>query len=136
MDKYKIINEASKKISTKIKADFTVAKPLKLKPDGGATRDSLANAKLIKDAGYELKNAWYYADTQRGDYRLKAEFIRDGKIEEHIFKGFSVGYGGEGPHGFVEFGRIFNLGLKEDKIFGRDYINNDEKKYVNISYFQ
>jgi len=121
MDKYEIINEATH---------------IKLKPDNGATRDSLENARRIKDAGYSLYGGTFFGDSNKANYELTVLFVRDKSIEQHTFKGFSVGYTGEGPHGFLEFAEMFGLKLNKNKILGGYYIENDEKRLVNLNYFK
>ena len=99
---------------------FTMKRPIRFKPEG-STMNSLANAKAIQEAGYKFVKGVYTYEGNMGDYFLAAFFERDDETAVHTFRGFSFGYGGEGPHGMMEFGRIFGLGLKEDKVMSREY---------------
>ena len=94
---------------------FTVLKPIRLKTDYG-TANSLTNARLIADAGYKFIKATYAYDKNHADWKMTAFFERGSEVASHIFRGFSFGYGGEGPHGMVEFGKIFNIHLDSQKI--------------------
>jgi hypothetical protein len=99
---------------------FTELTPIRFKPEG-STMNSLANARMIKNAGYEFVKGVYSYDKDYGNYKLQAFFRRDGEVSVHTFKGFSHGYGGEGPHGMVEFGEIFGVGLSREKVFSPEY---------------
>jgi len=98
---------------------FTVKieKPLRFKPEG-STMFSLTNARMIKDAGYEFVKGIYAYNRNMAEWRLNAFFRRDGDVADHVFKGFSFGYGGEGPHGMMEFSDMFGIGLRRDKVLG------------------
>lgn len=98
---------------------FTVKKPIKFKPDYG-TANSLINARLIAEAGYRFVKATYTYDRNRADWKLTAFFERDGEVASHVFRGFSFGYGGEGPRGMIEFGKIFGIHLNESVILSPD----------------
>ena len=110
---------------------FTIMKPIRFKPEHG-TRNSLENARMIVDAGYRFVKGVYTYDTTRGGWELQAFFDRDGETAIHTFNGFSFGYGGEGPHGLLEFGQIFGLGLKADKILVHDGAGLPEKGTVDL----
>lgn len=104
---------------------FTILKPLKLESEG-STRSSLNNAKAIADAGYELESTRCSFNRDRADYKVEAQFSRGSeKIQVWTFKGLSAGYGGEGPHGLIEFGKIFGINLDPDKVFKIDYLRDN-----------
>ena len=125
MQKKKIAQEILKIAKTMVSTmdKFTVIKPMRLKSEG-ATRNSLEIARLIQAAGYEVISTVYTWDKNIATWNLEVLFERysDHHQASHIFKGFSFGYGGEGPHGMIEFGKIFGLPLDESKVFGE----NDE----------
>lgn len=98
---------------------FTVKKPIKFKPDYG-TANSLANARMIAEAGYSFVKATYTYDKNRADWKLTAFFDREGEVASHVFRGFSFGYGGEGPNGMIEFGRIFGIELNRSVVLSPD----------------
>ena len=117
---FRIKRIASDKVA--VKSDFTVIRPLQLKKDG-ATRDSLENARRIKDAGYDLLGGTFQYDRGKAEWTTKAYFKRavDGSKASHVFKGFSFGYGGQGPRGMIEFLDIFEWGPSEKKIVTPGY---------------
>lgn len=94
---------------------FTILKPIKFKPEG-STMNSLINARLIKEAGYEYVRGTMRYDLNKANWYLNVFFRRGDEIAEHLFKGFSFGYSGEGSRGFVEFGNIFGIGLDYNRI--------------------
>jgi len=96
------------KIAKQIISQFTITKPLKIKEDG-STRTSIKNMKLIKEAGYSLKSAIMFYDKTKGNYHLTCTFIRNNDTVYFTFKGFSIGYGGEGPHGLDESMKLFGI---------------------------
>jgi hypothetical protein len=100
---------------------FTVRKPIRFKPEAG-TKNSLENAQMIADAGYQFARATYDYDKTKADWKLTAFFERDGEIASHIFKGFSVGYGGEGSRGMMSFAQIFGIRLDPKKVLGEEGI--------------
>jgi hypothetical protein len=102
---------------------FTIMKPIKLKPEG-ATRNSLENARMISIAGYSYRSGMFQFHPQHGGYETTVIFWRGDETASHTFKGFSIGYGGEGPHGLVEFGTIFGIGFDDEKILGRKFIES------------
>lgn len=117
MNIQKLANEIIKAQYTQ---QFTKVVPIKLKPEG-ATRFSLENAKIIADARYQLTSdaPMMTYDKNKAVYKLKAHFKRgNDTFAEHTFLGFSFGYGGEGPHGLMEFGRLFNFDLDQSKVLG------------------
>jgi hypothetical protein len=111
---------------------FTVMKPIRFKQEHG-TRVSLENAQLIKDAGYEFVKGVYSFD-KKGPlgWELQAFFKRGSEVAVHTFKGFSFGYGGEGPHGMVEFSDMFGIGLNKNKIFGDEDAGLGDKGTVDL----
>jgi len=118
-----------------VKSRFTIIRPLSLKKEG-ATRDSLENARRLKDAGYELINGSMTFDRNKVNWEVKAYFFRkvDGSDGVHIFKGLSFGYGGEGPHGLRNFLRMFGWNPKDEKIFEHGYFE-EEKGTFNLKAF-
>lgn len=100
---------------------FTVMRPIKFKPEAG-TRSSLENAQMIADAGYQFVRATYDYDKTKAEWKLTAFFERGGEVASHIFRGFSVGYGGEGPHGMLSFAKIFGIRLDPKKVLGEEGI--------------
>jgi hypothetical protein len=96
------------KIAKEILAQFTIIKPLKIKEDG-TTRTSIKNMKLIHEAGYNLNSAIMFYDKTKGNYNLTCIFNRNNDKVIFTFKGFSIGYGGEGPHGLDETMKLFNI---------------------------
>jgi len=106
--------------SAKVATDgFTKVVPLRLKKEG-STRYSIENAQNINDAGYVVKNYFLEYDKQHGVYELRVSFVRGADGPSHIFRGFTFGYGGEGPHGLLEFAKIFGLKIDRDKVLGND----------------
>lgn len=97
---------------TAVRSPFTVMKPLQLKPEG-ATRHSLANAEAIKDAGYELKSCKMEYDKQRAVYKTICKFKRGKEEVDYTFTGFSLGYGGEGPRGFIDAMKLFGEDVRD-----------------------
>jgi hypothetical protein len=100
---------------------FTVKKPIKFKPEGGVTRFSLENARMILEAGYLFERGIMQYDNVSGDWWVTAFFNRDGEVASHKFGGFSFGYSGEGPRGLIEFSEMFGIGLNAGKITSPDY---------------
>ena len=100
---------------------FTVKKPIKFKPEGGVTRLSLENARMIQDAGYRFVRGIMQYDNVGGDWWVTAFFERNEEMASHKFGGFSFGYGGEGPRGLIEFSRMFGIGLDAGKITSSSY---------------
>ena len=100
---------------------FTVKKPIKFKPEGGVTRFSLENARMILEAGYQFERGIMQYDNVNGDWWVTVFFNRDGEVASHKFGGFSFGYSGEGPRGLIEFSKMFAIGLNSDKITSSDY---------------
>ena len=110
---------------------FTVKKPIRFKPEG-STMYSLANARMIAEAGYKFVKATFAFNNVKGTYSLTAFFERDGEVASHIFKGFNYNYGGEGPHGMVEFGQIFGIHLDQNKILVHDASGLPEEGVVDL----
>jgi hypothetical protein len=110
---------------------FTVKNPIRFRPEG-ATAASLANARMILDAGYKLEDGYFEYDTQWGNYKTTAFFSRDEEYQEYVFKGFSIGYGGEGPHGMMEFGQIFGWKFKDENVFGRRLVEVSDPGSVKL----
>jgi len=108
------------KIAASILNQFYVRKPLKLK-EGGATRQSLSNAKEIFSAGYDLIEAIMNYDKVKGNYRVeclfKDPFDARQDVVKWVFTGFAIGYGGEGPRGLDEAMKLFGVD-KSDYILG------------------
>jgi len=92
---------------------FTVKKPLKIKENAGSTRESLQNAKLIHEAGYELLDATMAFNKKKANYYLECHFERDGDIVPWTFKGFALGYGGEGPHGLRDAMALWGIDVSD-----------------------
>jgi len=111
---YKVtkVQKIANEILTAAISGFTIKKPLKLSPEG-ATRYSLSNANLIHDAGYLLVNATFEFDKKRGNYALKCTFERDGETIPYVFKGFALGYGGEGPRGFKDAMILWDIDVSD-----------------------
>jgi hypothetical protein len=86
--------------------------------EGGITRHSIDNAQMIRNAGFQFVQGICRYDKRKGDYYLDATFQRAGQRVAFTFSGFSWGYGGEGPHGLLEFGRIFGIHLDPRKVMG------------------
>jgi len=100
---------------------FTIKKPIKFKPEG-STMNAVFNARLIHDAGYEFAaGTVHYEDQFGGIQSIDVFFRRGDELVSHTFKGFNCGYGGEGPHGLVEFSELFGIGLSKNKIMDHDY---------------
>ena len=102
---------------------FTVRteRPIRFKPEGG-TVNSLANAKAIREAGYEFVKATMIYDNVRGDWKLEAFFRRENDpVSVHVFGGLNFGYGGQGPRGLLEFGEIFGIVLDPNKVTSNEY---------------
>lgn len=110
--------------------------PIRLKP-AFATAACLANALAIKDAGYQLYDGYLTYDTQRGEYHTTAFFVRGQGIAAEkakcTFHGFSIGYGGEGPHGMMEFGKMFGWTFSQDGVFDRKHIDARDPGEINLS---
>lgn len=106
------LNRIAARVARSVRADegFTVCRPLKLKSEG-STRVSLENAKAILDAGYSIRSAFFV-----GQRLLEVEFFRDEEEAWHTFKGFTVGYNGEGPRGMIEFFEMFGKWVDPDKV--------------------
>lgn len=140
MDKVKVARELLKMARglVAVKSPFTVMKVLQLKREG-ATKDSIENARLIADAGYEVLSTEFTFDQQRADHDLEVQFYRrsDGHTATWVFKGFYFGYGGEGPRGLIEFSKIFGLGLNADKITsGPGALGIPERGKISLSVFK
>jgi len=112
---------------TAIKSEFTVIKTLQLKKEG-ATRDSLENARRILAAGYDLLNGTFAFNRTHASWTTTAFFRRpsDGSKASHVFKGYSFGYGGEGPSGMYEFLDMFGWGPDKHKIMDHDAFDEDK----------
>ena len=103
---------------------FTKMVPVKLVPEGG-TESSLKNARAIKDAGYEFQSGTTYFDDQNASYQLDVVFARGNEAPvTWSFKGFSAGYSGQGPRGLIEFGKIFEIPIKEEIVMDKEYLNS------------
>lgn len=111
---------------------FTVQKPIRFKQPY-STADCLYNARLILDAGYVLSYGVITYNTNKGDYETAAGFMRGSERAEYQFKGFSIGYSGEGSHGMMEFGKMFGWNFSEDGVFGRKWIDQADPGRVNLS---
>ena len=124
---------ASRRVAARSR--FTVLKPLPLKKEV-ATRDSMENARRLKGAGYDLINGDMKFDDDKAEWDVKAYFFRkaDGSDGIHFFKGFSFGYGGEGPHGLYDFLAMFGWNPKNDKIFTHGYFEQ-KRGTVNLKAF-
>jgi len=109
---------------------FTIVKPLALKAEVGGTKVSLENAKRIMEAGYGLDSAVLDFDSNKADFHTIAKFSRGREVATWEFTGFSIGYGGEGPRGLIEFAAMFGLSLDRDKVL--TYGVFPEKVYLNI----
>ena len=99
---------------------FTTKKIIRFKPEG-STSNSLANAKLIAEAGYKYKSGIFEFKPQFGDYVVVVVFGRGDETASHTFSGFGIGYSGEGPRGLMEFGKLFGLGFSQEKVFGMEF---------------
>jgi len=136
MDDRRIAGELIRvaKLLEAVKSPFTIMRPLQLKTEG-ATRASIANARLIKGAGYEIADDPVYEYDKTGvNWDLEVDFVRpsDGHRATHNFDGFSWGYSGEGPRGLIEFSDIFGLGLDKDKILGKKETGLPDKGIVPL----
>jgi len=113
-----------------VKSDFTVIKTLQLKREG-ATRDSIENARRILAAGYDLMSGIFEFNRNNAEWRTTAHFVRPGDRHKavHVFRGFSFGYGGEGPHGMYDFLDMFGWGPSKAKIMDPSFMadQNDGK---------
>lgn len=111
----KPVKEASKRVA--VGSPFMVMKTLQLKREG-ATRDSLENARRIQEAGYILIGGTFEFDTTMAEWSTHAifEWGVDGSTVKYTFKGFSFGYGGEGPRGLIEFFEIFSWPVDKGKV--------------------
>lgn len=109
-----------------VKSDFTVIKVLQLKKEG-ATRDSLENARRIEAAGYNLLSGTFEFDANHIKWETTAHFRRasDGSKATYVFKGFSIGYGGEGPSGMRDFLSLFGWGPDWKKISTPEYFGKE-----------
>lgn len=119
-----------------VKSPFTVLRPVSLKREG-ATRDSLENARKIRDAGYELVNAALTFDKNMAHYETKAYFYRksDGADGVHVFKGLSFGYSGEGSRGMMEFMKMFGMNPDKNKVLTSQAFPQETGR-VNIKDFE
>jgi hypothetical protein len=110
--------------------------PIRFKP-AFATAACLQNAQMIKDAGYQLYDGYLTYDTQRGEYHTTAFFVRGQGVNaekaQYTFHGFSLGYGGEGTHGLMEFGKMFGWTFSQDGVFGRKHIDARDPGDINLS---
>ena len=88
------------------------------KDKDGITQISLEALEKIKKQGYELNMVRIYHDGEVGT--LSVFFFGDGL--EYVYKasGFSIGYGGEGPHGIWKVFRMWY----PDK-FNKDFWNTE-----------
>ncbi len=108
-----------------------------LKTEGGNTITSLENAKKICKAGYNLGHTVLQYDIDKGKAFLACTFYKedkgyvrfkldnpfltsympttpiDNKEFDHVFKGFNVGYMGEGSRGLVEALKAFGLNVEK-----------------------
>lgn len=100
---------------------FTVKKPIRFKSEGGVTRFSLENARMILEAGYLFERGIMQYDNVKGEWQVIVFFKRDDEMGSFGFRGFSFGYSGEGPRGLVEFSRMFGIGLNANKITSPEY---------------
>ena len=117
--------------------DFTRLVPLRFKPEG-STMNSLANARMIKDAGYIVSGSPIFLyDTVHGNYELEVFFARGDGVVSWTFTGFSAFYSGEGPRGLIEFGKIFDWNLKPNLVASRpeDLGISEDKGVVAIDVF-
>ena len=53
---------------------------------------------------------------------------------DHVFEGFSFGYGGEGPRGMQEFLKIFGWNPKASKILEHG-VFEDQRGVMNLKMF-
>lgn len=114
------------------KHGFTELKPIRFKPPYG-TAACLVNARLIKAAGYELVDGYFTYDTNKGEYKTTAFFARGMEDKQVMdFFGFSIGYGGEGPHGMKEFGQIFGWNFNDDNVFGRKLVEQADPGSIHL----
>jgi len=133
MNRVQIAKELVKVAKSLVAADdvFYKMTPLKLK-DGGSTRDSIVIAQAIKDAGYEFVSG-KFVKISSGGMKLMVRFSRSGLGEtKRTFVGFNQGYGGEGPHGLMEFGRIFGLKFDPERVMGNRGAYDDGKEHLLI----
>lgn len=131
------MNEKVNKILEKLLEDDyrtemdDIRSELKLVPEYG-TRASLENARKLKNAGWGLEYAVLDFDTDQANYSTIATFSKDGQVFKHTFKGFSIGYGGEGPRGTLEFGKLFDVNLPEDDILTRNKVADNSIGWYRI----
>ena len=115
---------ASKIVAAPVSHRFTKMVPVKLVPEGG-TDNSLKNARAIQEAGYEFQSGITYYDSEKGNWETMVWFKRgDESPVSWSFKGFSAGYSGQGPRGLIEFGKIFNVPIKEEIVMDREYLTS------------
>ena len=107
---------AERVFSSTFKSDFVVNKTLTLEKENSSTEVSLANAQKIKNAGYAFVSGKYSWDKHLGDWSMTVHFLGSTGTVTHLFRGFAIGFIGEGTKGFLEFGRIFGIYFNEEKL--------------------
>jgi len=108
----------------------------KLKRESGVTQTSLENANKIFQAGYKIESASLKYNMDKGETLLCCDFYKETEeylkfkknnpfltsyvsitpIYErfkHIFKGFNVGYMGEGSRGLVDALKMFHVNVEK-----------------------
>jgi hypothetical protein len=115
---------ASNLIAGPMSHRFTKMVPVKLMSEGG-TDNSLKNAKAIQEAGYEFQSGITYYDSEKANWDTVVWFKRGNESPvSWTFKGFSAGYSGQGPRGLIEFGKIFNVPIKEEIVMDGEYLTS------------
>jgi hypothetical protein len=101
------------------RSEFMVLRPLVLDQEG-STRISLSNLARILESGYRPEGGVFKWDKNRADWSLEVFFKATDfdLVVSHVFKGFSVGYSGEGSRGMMEAGKMMGYRFDAEKVFG------------------
>lgn len=111
-----------------------IADKLKKVKETGSTRNSLQNAKAMKEKGLELKELYFSINEDQqinnnpyyGGKGVEAVFTYPNGVFTHTFWGFNCGYYGEGSRGFHEFLLMFDVKVNDNKIF-KPYFEPNQK---------
>lgn len=96
-----------------------IARGLRLLKEGGNTRRSISNAKILF-SNMELDRATLYLEDSC-NCRLHTEWSGSDGFQDilftHDFTGLSAGYCGEGSRGLIEVLRLFNIPCTRNNVF-------------------